>query len=1405
MSQPLGRYEILEEIGQGGFAIVYRARDTQLDRLVALKELRPALLNNSDRVKRFKQEARTIARLDHPRIVTVHDVIEAAERLLIVMRLVDGSSLDQLIATEGRFSWSRALDIISAVAEGLDYAHAQGILHRDLKPANILLDSTRGPLLSDFGLAKLVGEVSLTATGGIVGTPHYLAPEVWEGQDSTPQSDIYALGCILAEMLTGEKLFQGEASPTVMRAHFSPLTVPESWPAGTPAGISEVLRTALAKQPGERYATAEELVQALTQLTEGETDLEPAQSGLALYLLGPPRTELDDAPLEVDRRKAIALLIYLALTPQTHQRDALATLFWPDYDQRSARGNLRRTLSVLNRALGEGWLKIDRESVTLIRQPQLRIDVEEFRQLVATGESHNHPNHEICADCLPALDDAVALYRDDFLTGFTLEDSPDFDDWQLFQTENLRQDLTTALEKLVEGYSAQGDFKTALGYARRWLALDPLHEPAHRRLMQLYARSGDRAAALRQYDECVRLFDEELGLLPDVVTAALYEQIRAGDIGKGAETQRGKGAEEIFPLSEATLPSTPAPPLPSPSAPPPHHNLPAQTTPFIGRETELADLACLLADPAIRLVTILGPGGMGKTRLALEIAGRRLDHFKHRVYFVRLARLDTSESIVPAIAEALNFSFYEGGTPEQQLQDYLREKQLLLVMDNYEHLLGDAHQLEGAKVVADLLRIAPGLKILATSRARLNVQEEYLFPLTGIDFPEATDPEKIDQSSAVRLFAESARRVQTDFAVTDDNSDSVVQICRLVEGLPLGIILAATWLELLTPAEIADELARSLDFLETELRDLPERQRSMRAVFDHSWRLLSKPEQTVFQQLTVFRGGFTREAAEAVAEASLWVLMGLVNKSLLQREPTGRFEIHELLRQFGAEKLAQDSAQETTARDRHSAFYCAFLHQREADLQGGRQQAALSEIEVDLENVRRAWAWAIENGSFEAVEQALESLYEFYLIQSRFQEGHDTFGRAVTRIQAETQKPSEPTAELSEIVLTKLLARQGAFGSELGRPEAAREQIQHSLTLARRLDIPREQALCLNVLGDIRQDQGEPLEAEQQYQESLAISQKSGDQLAKAASLEKWGWMKTQQGDYDRAYRLFQQSLNLYRDVEHSFGIAKLLDRVALTALGKGQYSEAKQFWAESLTISKELGSNLGIASALGGLASVAWGLGGDDRLDQAEQLLQKRLAITQELGHPGELGFSFCQLAYIYNDMEDYQEARKYALEALKISKGIGYTWTISRSLSVLSVTAANLKDFQAAWNYIYEALEIAVDTQTHPLILLALMHLAILLAKDTNRFKHEETDPNEEAISIKLSKERAIEILTLVMNHPTTWQVYKDKAARLQVELATELPPEVVAAAQERGKPRDLMDTVRELLAELNNEFMD
>lgn len=324
---------------------------------------------------------------------------------------------------------------------------------------------------------------------------------------------------------------------------------------------------------------------------------------LRLFFLGAPRVEHAGEPIDVDTRKAIALLAYLAVSAEPHARDTLATLLWPEYDQTRARANLRRTLSALSTSGAGPWLEADRETIGLRQDDDLWLDVEQFQRRLAGCQSHGHPPADVCANCLAPLTEAVDLYRDDFMAGFTLRDSPEFDDWQFFQADALRRELTNALEKLVRGYSAQGQFDTAIAYAQRWLAFDPLHEPAHRQLMQLHAWAGDRSAALRQYRDCVRTLDEELGVPPLEETTQLYEAIKEQRGGERERGGQGEGEKGQLPVPR-TVPWSPSPPLP-----------------LVGRvgEWEAMHRAYHAIDRDGHVVALEGEAGIGKTRLAEEL------------------------------------------------------------------------------------------------------------------------------------------------------------------------------------------------------------------------------------------------------------------------------------------------------------------------------------------------------------------------------------------------------------------------------------------------------------------------------------------------------------------------------------------------------------------------------------------------------------------------------------------------------------------------------------------------------------------------------------------------------------------------------------------------------------------
>jgi DNA-binding SARP family transcriptional activator len=541
-------------------------------------------------------------------------------------------------------------------------------------------------------------------------------------------------------------------------------------------------------------------------------------------LMGTPRIEKDGDDVTLPTRKGLALLAYLAMTQVAHSRQTLAALLWPESDTNLALGSLRQTLWQLRKNLKGEWLIADEEKVLLNSSVALWADATRLMETVAACSTHGHEQEEICSECVPLLEEAVALYQGDFLAGYSLQDSAPFDEWHFFQAEEMRRKVAWALQKLVAFHSSVQAYLPAIDYARRWLALDSLYEPAHRALMRLYAESGQQAAAVRQYRLCVDTLHSELGVEPEPETQALYQAIRDGELS-------GTHGVAAF--------------VPQPQTA--QHNLPIQLTPFVGREKELAQLAQLLAGPTCRLLTIVGLGGMGKTHLAIQAAFAQVANFADGVWFVPLASVNDPALLPSHIADLLKMPNMGGGDTESHLLRNLKEKSLLLVLDNFEHLLN------AVGLIAHILAEAPGVKLLVTSRERLRLAEEFLLPLRGLSVPAPEEGGQAQvQFDSVELFAQQARQLHPSFAVDSSNAADITQICRLVDGMPLGIKMAAVWLRVLSLPEIVAEIQQSLGFLTTDLRNVPEQHRSMQTVFDSSWRLLGQEEQQLLVRLALF-------------------------------------------------------------------------------------------------------------------------------------------------------------------------------------------------------------------------------------------------------------------------------------------------------------------------------------------------------------------------------------------------------------------------------------------------------------------------------------------------------------------------------------------------------------------------
>jgi predicted ATPase/DNA-binding CsgD family transcriptional regulator len=702
----------------------------------------------------------------------------------------------------------------------------------------------------------------------------------------------------------------------------------------------------------------------------------------------------------------------------------------------------------------------------------------------------------------------------------------------------------------------------------------------------------------------------------------------------------------------------------------PRHNLPASLTPFIGRENDMDQLETLLAAPAVRCITIQGPGGMGKTRLALEVASRLVDQFRDGVYLVELAPLASfdnqlvfslrrfihmlrsgdslmdcfrdaannapeptagvfrqliadlkarrdmldaltgiqaqlaadnfgrvvdaiarhmregsslaeeldqvsqrlqpglplmvqgadetnyaSDMLLYALASTLNFRFTGDTQPKQQMLDFLQKKQLLLIMDNCEPLL------PGVMLFSDLLQAAPGLKIVATSRERLHLSVETVYLIGGLDVPQT--PADIDRAGAGQLLLQCARRVQPDFEPAAEENQAIVQICQRTQGMPLAIMLAVGWLEMLSLSEIASELGESLDLLEAHMLDLPERQRSVRAAFASSWKRLSPDEQRMYARLAVFRGGFTRQAAERVAGVDLRTLHTFVNRSLVTIHES-RYTLHELLRQYARERL-EDLADLETARADHAGYYLDWLASLTADIQGQRQLDAIREIETELSNLRQAWQWAVKNQKVDWIDRALETL-SLYFYTSDYLDGIGWLNFALEQL---TDCP--PALE------GRLLSRIVLLRSRFRRPPELETLARRSLEIAQQHGDVAEIALSYEALANCAlMVLLQYAAAVTYYQESLTRQEGRGAMFYTARICHKLGYCYVNLGDMQTGYEYTLRASQIAHAHGNIYNESAALHNLAYFALVMGDYQKTRHYLETSIEIADQIGASLG-------------------------------------------------------------------------------------------------------------------------------------------------------------------------------------------------------------------------------------
>jgi len=968
---------------------------------------------------------------------------------------------------------------------------------------------------------------------------------------------------------------------------------------------------------------------------------------LALRLFDVPVLYVDEEPAHLSRRKAMALLAYLAVTGTRHHRESLAALLWPESDATAAYSALRNVLWILRQTPLTDALRSDRDTVELISTDLVDVDVRRFRELTGECRQGRHAASDTCAACEPRLRKAIGLWHGPFMRGFTVSNSVQFDDWQFAEGEALRREFTETLDRLIRYYNSMEDWLAAARCARQWLDVDGLNELGYRYLMQALGAQGKRSEALGVYEECVRVLDKELGVAPEAVTAEIAAKLRASP---------GRVASE--------RPAGPS-------------RLPHALVPLIGREEAAGELEDMLSSARSRLVTVIGLGGSGKTSLALHVARRIEDRYEDGACFVPVDAVVGEDAVASAVARALGLSLPrdQATSLSDHLWDYLRDRRMLIVLDGVDDAL------EQVKALVPVFRDAPHVQLLVTSRIALGVGGESVLPLGGLAYPGEDVPlEKAVAFASVRLLRIAAQRHGTHLDGSTADTAAMVRLARMLQGSPLGLEMAAGWRSTLGWEEIGDRVSSNLEFLVDMREDATSKHRTFAAVFEQAWAMLPDGAQAALKRLSVLRNPFTIDAAETVAQSDPAHLALLVNRGLLHRAGARRYEMHDLLRQFAAGKLGASNQEVKDARNRHAAHYVNTIVRAFQRLKGPEQRLALKELERDMGNLALAVRHCAERGDSQGLERAGEGLFFYYDMRTLFEEAKTLFSELVQAY--EQYQDRSPVVDGFLRVATGWFARQS-------QPELTTALIEKGLeTLGSAPPACRLHAISNVIAGYIECGCTDRLAG--RVKDSIEYYRQCGDAWGEGLALAALACSVVIH-DAGEAERLAYQSLRLHREIGDGWGEGLVLMSLAGLAEARGDLELALTRYQESQRLSEPIGEDLiGVIRTIAGQARLVGQLGDADR---SLKLAKRALELSRGSGDRFSTGVALIEVGRAGARLGDASIATERLEEAFALLSDRHWRTMQSECAWMLAGLCVDVGDIGGAERWLSEL--VAIDSE--------------------------------------------------------------------------------------------------------------